>query len=229
MPVIRRLPANWRPAVLEHSVRWDPAYERTTASSSKPTYRWVSDIGRHIGTVTHSVMKRIAADGLPAWNTERVARIGAAIRSELARLGVRPSEQELAFTQVIRAITNALHSERGRWILQSHPEARSEWALEGRIGNQLIAGTVDRVFRDDDGRLWIVDFKTSEHQGADLQGFLNREQARYAPQLQNYGTLVSRLKSGPICLGLYFPLLDEWREWAYEEEATLSAGHYTND
>ncbi|HSU33332.1 MAG TPA: UvrD-helicase domain-containing protein [Bryobacteraceae bacterium] len=229
MPVVRRLPGNWRPVVLEHSVHWEPACERTTASSSKPTYRWVSDIGRHVGTVTHDVLKRIAADGLSVWNAERLSRTGAVIRSELARLGVRPSDQDLAFTHVMRAIGNTLHSEKGRWILQSHPEARSEWALEGRIGNQLIAGTVDRVFRDDDGRLWIVDFKTSEHQGADLQGFVDREQARYTPQLQNYGTLVSQLKSGPIYLGLYFPLLDEWREWAFEDEATLTAGHYTND
>ena len=49
--------------------------------------------------------------------------------------------------------------------------------------------------------------------------FLNEEQRRYSTQLENYGTLVARLARGPVWLGLYFPLLDGWREWQLREAA----------
>ncbi len=228
--ILRRLPAGWRLPMLERSVRWEPEYEKTTASSSKVTYRWASNTGRHVGTVVHGLLKRIAIDGIEAWNADRVSRADAMVRSELARMGVKWSEQALAARQVMRSVTNMLASEVGRWILAPHAETRSEWAIEGRIENKLVSGTIDRTFRDEEGRLWIIDYKTSEHQGADLQTFLNREQERYLPQLEAYATLVSRLKKGPIWLGLYFPLLDQWREWAFAEaSAVLVAGHYTSD
>jgi ATP-dependent exoDNAse (exonuclease V) beta subunit len=81
---------------------------------------------------------------------------------------------------------------------------------------------VDRIFRDEEDRLWIVDFKTSEHEGGFIENFLNEEQRRYRIQLENYAALAARMERGPISLGLYFPLLDGWREWAYEESAILA-------
>ena len=227
--ILRRLPSAWRTPELESSVGRGAAYERAVASSSKLTYRWVSDTGRHVGTIVHGLLKRIATDGLSEWSGEKLSRAEPMIRGELSRLGVRSSEQEAALAQVKRSISNALGSERGQWVLQSRAGARSEWGLEGIIGGKLVSGTVDRIFQDDNGRLWIVDFKTSEHQGAGLQSFLKREEARYRPQLENYATLVSRLQQGPISLGLYFPLLDAWREWAFVQESMFSASHYTGE
>jgi ATP-dependent exoDNAse (exonuclease V) beta subunit len=147
------------------------------------------------------------------------------IRSELLRLGVPRSEEPEAATQVVRALNNTLASSRGRWILDTHAEAQSEWPLGGRLQDKLINGTVDRVFRDEQKRLWIVDFKVSEHKGGRLNTFLNEEQRRYQAQLDNYAALMSRLAKGPIWLGLYFPLLDAWREWRFEEEAALPANY----
>ena len=129
------------------------------------------------------------------------------------------SEHKDAVNRVIRAVNQTLTSERGRWILHGHSDARSEWPIDGRIGENLISGTIDRMFRDEQGRLWIIDFKTSEHEGGDIESFLNEEQRRYSTQLENYGTLVGRLARGPIWLGLYFPLLDGWLEWQLRETA----------
>ena len=94
--------------------------------------------------------------------------------------------------------------------------------MGGRLGDQLISGTVDRIFRDRDDRLWIIDFKTSEHQGARIEQFLEEEQRRYRQQLESYAALISRMEKGPIWLALYFPLLDAWREWQYKESAALT-------
>jgi ATP-dependent exoDNAse (exonuclease V) beta subunit len=67
---------------------------------------------------------------------------------------------------------------------------------------------VDRSFRDAAGELWVVDWKTSRHEGKGLEEFLDREQARYAPQLERYASALGARK-----LALYFPALGKWREW----------------
>jgi hypothetical protein len=64
------------------------------------------------------------------------------------------------------------------------------------------------VLRDANGERWIVDYKTSSHEGADPEGFLDRERERYAAQLARY----ARAAGGGHRLGLYFPLLRGWRE-----------------
>ncbi|MBS1834994.1 MAG: hypothetical protein JST65_19905, partial [Acidobacteria bacterium] len=64
------------------------------------------------------------------------------------------------------------------------------------------------------GVRWIIDYKTSTHEGGELEWFLDGEQLRYRPQLERYGRLFRLAEPArPIRLGLYFPLLGAWREW----------------
>jgi len=44
--------------------------------------------------------------------------------------------------------------------------------------------------------------------------FIDRELEIYRGQLELYGRIVQRLDPTPIRLGLYFPLVQGWREWA---------------
>lgn len=225
--ILRRMDASWSPPRLDPSVPWRPKLERVAASARKVTYEWVSHTSRHVGTVVHALLNQLSAS-----NGERSAAwiqaMMPAIESELRRLGVPRGEVAQASARVLRALATTLNSDRGSWTLRQHREAHSEWAIAGKIGGRLISGTVDRSFRDERGRLWIVDFKTSEHEGGRLERFLNEEQRRYRGQLENYATLLSRMTHGPIFMGLYFPLLDGWREWEFEQQAVLFAS-YTED
>jgi len=38
---------------------------------------------------------------------------------------------------------------------------------------------------------------------------------RYREQLEKYGALMKMQDDRPVKLGLYFPLLQGWREWEY--------------
>ena len=221
--ILRRLPSDWRSPAAAASVAWKPVFREATASARKVSYEWVSDTGRHVGTMVHALLNRVMNEKAVAWNAQRIRSFTPAITSELLRLGVSHDEAETASGRVVRAVTNTLSGERGRWIVAAHAEARSEWPLAGRVGEKMLAGTVDRMFRDDDGRFWIIDFKTSGHEGAQLEKFLDEEQRRYHEQLESYAVLTSRLIPGPIWLGLYFPLLDAWREWQFAEGAVLVA------
>lgn len=220
--LLRRLPADWRAPVLEPSIVWETPVRHAAAAARNVTYEWVGDTGRHVGTVVHELLKHIAAGANNDWSP-------AFVSSELRRLGIPDSEREKATARVFRAVQGTLNSKRGRWILAQHAGAYSEWPIAGRIGATLVNGAVDRAFRDAEGRFWIIDFKTSDHQGAHLDRFLDEEQRRYHPQLDRYATLVSRLETGPISLGLYFPLLDAWREWAFEAEIPAGASRYNPD
>ncbi|HLH01871.1 MAG TPA: UvrD-helicase domain-containing protein [Bryobacteraceae bacterium] len=212
--ILRRLPEGWHLPRFSRWIDWQPEFRQTTPSARPITYEWVSDTARHVGTVVHELLKQAAGAN---WTVENADALLPVVSSELLRLGVPAAEHADAVERVRRAVVNTVTSERGRWLLAAHREARSEFAIGGRLGDQVISGTVDRIFRDEKDRLWIVDFKTSEHQGARLERFLNEEQRRYRAQLENYAALLARIERGPIWLALYFPLLDAWREWQYEE------------
>ncbi len=91
-------------------------------------------------------------------------------------------------------------------------DVHSEHRLTALLDGQCRHLVIDRVFRDADGRLWVVDYKTSSHQGADVEGFLDRERERYQAQLARYAQALGA--NMEVKLGLYFPLLAGWREWS---------------
>jgi ATP-dependent exoDNAse (exonuclease V) beta subunit len=182
-------------------------------AEESPTFEWVGDTLRHIGTVVHQLFAQIARDGSAAWDR------GPAIETALRTLGVPASEIAGAAATVRRALAATLANERGRWILdKAHTEAHSEFPLIGLVDGHLRSVRVDRTFVDAEGVRWIVDFKTSEHAGGDLEGFLDAQREKYRSQMAAYRALFSRMDPRPIRMGLYFPLFAGWRE--YLEAAT---------
>ena len=89
-------------------------------------------------------------------------------------------------------------------------------ARSGPFGQwgEVVRVIFDRSFVDEQGVRWVIDYKTSQHVGGGLEEFLDREVERYRPQLQRYAMLAKRLGPEPVRLGLYFPLMRAWREWA---------------
>jgi ATP-dependent exoDNAse (exonuclease V) beta subunit len=143
---------------------------------------------------------------------------------ELAGRGVPVEELPAAVERVIDALVNTLADSRGRWTLQSHPQARTEWRLTGVDEGALVNIAIDRTFVDDDGIRWIVDYKTGTHEGADVDSFLDNERLRYTAQLESYAKIIGSLRAArtapQIRLGLYFPMLKGWREWEWEPSRT---------
>jgi len=84
--------------------------------------------------------------------------------------------------------------------------------LSGVRGAQIVNVVIDRTFVTKDGTRWVVDFKTSPHEGGDLAAFLDSEAVRYTAQLTRYAQLARQLGPQPVRAGLYFPLLAAWRE-----------------
>jgi ATP-dependent exoDNAse (exonuclease V) beta subunit len=199
--VLRRLPAHWRAPEPPASVQWRPPPARRGAHQ-EIEFSWAGETMRHVGTVVHRWLHRIAEDGLRGWSVRRIAGLRGAIERDLARRGVAAPGEAAAL--VVAALRNTLADPRGRWLLGPHPQAWSEYLVSTPSGRYAI----DRVFRDAGGTLWVVDYKTGRHEGADLERFLEREMQRYAAQLAAYAQAL-----GGARRGLYFPLHAAWREY----------------
>jgi ATP-dependent helicase/nuclease subunit A len=184
------------------AVRWNALAEGKIEDQIE--FSWVGETARHMGTVVHRWLQRIAEDRLEGWDADRIARYRVAVRSQLFSRGVSGAELETATAMVMSALRNAITDPKGRWLLGPHPEAKSEY----RIRTPERSYVVDRLIRDAKGCLWVVDYKTSSHQGANIEGFLDQEQKRYVAQLDAYAAAL-----GGASRGLYFPLHSGWREW----------------
>ena len=118
-----------------------------------------------------------------------------------------------ASARIVQALQKTLDDECGRWILTNHTEARSELevTVTGETGLEHIR--LDRTFIDEHGVRWIIDYKTSAHEGGATEEFLASEVERYDSQLQRYALAMSQLEERAIRLGLYFPLLQAFKDW----------------
>ena len=221
--VLRRLPASWRLPAPQPAVPWRPAYDADTPSEREPSYEWVSETGRHVGNIVHDLLRRVAEEGLESWTSAKIAGFAAFAKSELERAGVPGSERAAAADRVLTSLRNTLESERGRWILSPHTGAQCEWALGGLLDRQLITARIDRTFIDASGTRWIIDYKTSTHEGAGRELFLKEQKRRYQTQLELYARLLQEAGNANVAVGLYFPLLDEWVSWEAELVETRPA------
>ena len=138
------------------------------------------------------------------------------IHGRLRSFGVGQSALPEARDRIIMAVVSTLQSTRGRWILDDqHTNAKSEYALSSVVDRVAKNAIIDRTFVDENGVRWIIDFKTGAHTGGSKDAFVSSEVDRYRLQLDGYADLLHAWSNRPIALGLFFPLLGEWREWQY--------------
>ena len=221
--LIRRVPADWAVPAAPPGVFWR-ANQVEAIEPPAIAYEWVGDTLRHVGTVVHAYLERIAREGLTVWDARAVAANRAGYRAMLAWLGIPPDDLQEACERVEAGLRNTLRDPKGQWLLQAHTGAQSEYPVTGMIDGKACQAMIDRTFVDEVGVRWIVDFKTSSHEGHDLETFLENEKLRYREQLERYARLMTQVEDRPIRLGLYFPLLNGWREWAAPTVKRRQAG-----
>ena len=203
----RRLASDWVLAEPPRAATWR-APEDEVRSHDEIEFSWVGETARHVGTVVHRWLQRLADERLVGWDEARITRAQATVRRELSARGVREADLDGAVERVLSGLRRAIADGRGRWILGPHAHAVTEHRVTAVVEGAVRRLVVDRLFRDESGERWIVDYKTSSHEGAEVDAFLARERERYAAQLARYAGALG----GGHRLGLYFPLLGGWRE-----------------
>jgi ATP-dependent helicase/nuclease subunit A len=207
-PALRRLPEGWqRPVPPSGSAI---AGIVMAAQTSLVPYDWASSWAMHAGAVAHRWLQHIATVGVEDFAGDEAAlrKLHPAVRRMLVRVGVESGSLNRAIERVHAVLSNALADERGRWLLSArHAGAVNEYPLTVRTGEHFRHLVIDRSFVCEQGVRWIIDYKTSSHEGGDRAQFLASESLRYAPQLQAYQQAFAQIEMREIRAALYFPLL----------------------
>jgi ATP-dependent exoDNAse (exonuclease V) beta subunit len=182
-----------------------------TLEQDEIEFSWARQTARRVGTVVHEALERFGGGALPSPHDLPAMR--ARLESRLQALGIDRERARSGADRALAALQATLADPQGRWLFDpSHTEAHSELALSGVRGAQVVNIIIDRTFVTKDGTRWVVDFKSSPHEGGDLAAFLDSETERYTPQLTRYAQMARQLGPQPVRAGLYFPLLAAWRE-----------------
>ena len=172
------------------------------ADANEVEFYWVGTEARIAGTLVHRWLELIT--------TGRAASHQAAVTLRwLRENGIGTDAAGDIVGRVAKAVEAILADSQGSWLLAGPGHA--ELALSGVYDGEVTSIVLDRVRIDGDTH-WIVDYKTSSHEGGNLRGFLAAEVERYTPQLKKYGSIYSAWAGvSPRC-ALYFPLLQEFVE-----------------
>ncbi|HHJ80308.1 MAG TPA: DNA helicase UvrD, partial [Candidatus Tenderia electrophaga] len=214
---LKRLSLQWQPPVPDTSMALTTDISAAFEDETNLEFIWASEAARHVGTVVHALLQRIAQQGLQHWNESRIGELRPYYRTSLLRHGVMQEEVDAAAERVEQSLLLTLNDQRGRWIVDDkHQDSQCEYAISGVLRGRVMRVVIDRSFIDANGTRWIIDYKTGSHEGSDVESFLDSEQQRYRNQLQRYAALMRLQEDRPIQMGLYFPLMQAWRAWPYE-------------
>jgi len=207
--LLRRLPVDWSPP--------EPTVEDAPAASEPlpltPPFDWAGEAARQVGVLVHRCLQELRCEERAV---HEVQARSASFRRWFQARGMPAEQIEVAVQRVIDALLAVLADERGRWILDSRPprDAR-ELALSAKLDGRVVNVVLDRTFVES-GERWVIDYKTSLHAGGQLQAFLDSEMQRYSEQMRRYARVARLLGPESVRIGLYFPLLREFREWREE-------------
>jgi ATP-dependent helicase/nuclease subunit A len=212
-----RVPTDWTPKIDLGPLTMESISPPPTPRGETPVFDWAGETARRVGTLVHAELQ---AMDVVSSDEQAIRARDPHFRRWLALHGVPAERLPEAASRVVEALVAVHRDPRGRWILEQWREDVREYALSGHLRyadgrpGEMARVVFDRSFVDEQGVRWVIDYKTSQHVGGGLAEFLDREVERYRSQLQRYALLAGRLGPEPVRLGLYFPLMRAWREWA---------------
>ena len=212
---ICRLKSGWRLSEAPLAMQWNPSQHMASNNYEEIEFSWAGETARQVGSVVHCWLQRIAEDELKGWSEKRIKRLQSAFKHGLVFNGMSGHDKTMdyAIERVTSALILTINDSRGQWLLGPQKNAQNELRMSANINKKIINVAIDRTFIAAKDIRWIVDYKTSHHEGGGVEDFLDREQARYRTQLDQYAAIMQLKDKQSVKLGLYFPLLGGWREW----------------
>ena len=207
-PELRRFESDW---VLPDFQGLNQATKNldTVDNDTEVEFYWVGSVARLAGTLVHRWLQMVADDRVQL-ETGQMESMRIISTRWLRGMGIGIESVPPIIERVEAALNGVLDDKHGRWLLAGNGHA--ELPLTGVYDGQITSVVLDRVRIDEQGTHWIIDYKTSSHEGGDLRGFLRAEVDRYRPQLHKYVDLYRNFSNAEVRCALYFPLLQEFVE-----------------
>jgi ATP-dependent exoDNAse (exonuclease V) beta subunit len=167
----------------------------------------VDHLPKCIGTVTHWILDILVERGVDFWlqmdNQSQSDWLDSLCHYHNLPAALCPQACE----HIATAVNNTVSDSKGLWLLSSlHQQSLTESEVLTSIGGIVKKKTIDRSFIDEEGDLWIVDYKTALPLVNESRGdFITRQVDSYQRQLQDYKSLWSiKLNRDDIKIALYF-------------------------
>jgi ATP-dependent helicase/nuclease subunit A len=208
MPELRRFGKPWTLPDVALLPGFVPLQD-TTIYDNEVEFYWVGSDARIAGTLVHRCLQIVANDrsGKQVAGQFELRKI---TWRWLQESGISEDAARPILDRVESAVNAMLDDDKGHWILDG--EGHAELALTGVVNNELVSVILDRVRIAEDDTHWIIDYKTSSHEGGDLAGFLQVEADRYQAQLARYASIYRKWSGANVKCALYFPLLQSFVE-----------------
>ena len=202
---LRRLPVQFEIPAASPDIKTELAPD--ISLEDEVPYDWAGTEARCLGNVLHRVFETITNEGLENWNEQRVNQMESSLQTALLAEGMPSLNLKLIAEKGMRALRNILKDDLGQKILRQYSHEETEYALTFKDNQNIRTKIIDRTYVDENEVRWIIDYKTGERSGGNLEGFFKQEIERYRPQLESYEQLI-RLQgeTRPIRKALYYPL-----------------------
>lgn len=122
--------------------------------------------------------------------------------------------QSRALRMIEQRLEQLMQCPIGQWIIASHEQERNEYELLIKENEDITTRIIDRTFCDQ-GKRWIIDFKTGQEEHAE----------KYREQVNEYAQIMtqhSSLNALPIHCGLYYLTNNHFEAWMYDHGAKSS-------
>lgn len=163
-----------------------------------------------LGILVHKVLEK--------FNNFSEKEITSFIQEFLITEQSKYNDIELITKLISRHIKNYFDSEISKFIL-SHNEYKTEYTINSVLEDNFITGTLDRIFKANDGNWVIVDYKTDRLKNNDIK----KSAETYYYQLGFYALLVSRMyNQTPVDAYLVFTAnnTDNFYKFTFDELKT---------
>ncbi len=194
---------------------------RPEAPEGESDFYWRTCLGK----IIHSLLENLARQ-LHQWRTPLDDELARRLERQYAPQlelqcgsSLGREERSLALELARQALRGALYSQRGRWVLNPHPQGAWEEAfyrcLPPEEGGGYQKRILDRTFLEG-GVRWIIDYKSSRlKEGEELGQFYKRKAQDYREQLDLYAQIIKRCgwEGERVACALYFPLVAEGEGW----------------
>ena len=208
---LRRFALPWRPD-MRPALQWS-APRAPALPGDEIEFNWAGADARRIGTVLHRLLEWAGRLGVENIGPREQQRMLARVPRLLAAQGLRITRDDASVTVVREAFEATIADSKGRWLLSGqHQQAACELAVSGQLHGETIHRIIDRTFVDENDVRWIIDFKSSHHEGGDVAAFFDSERERYGAQLATYAQLMHALDGRQSRCALYLPRMQKLLE-----------------
>ncbi|MGB1581292.1 MAG: 3'-5' exonuclease, partial [Nevskiales bacterium] len=147
-----------------------------------------------VGILYHQAMEKICNDGLQSWR-DKAADYPLSLAAGFRRMGLPEPQVDPAVQRVLALVEKSITGKNGQWLIADKTWGAAEYPLAGYQNGEWISASIDRCFIDEDGTLWVIDYKTSDMDvnEAERDSWLAQRKEHYRPQLESYTALMAAM------------------------------------